>query len=140
MRYFHLIASNLKRKKMRTLLTFLSVLIAFVLFSYLAAINTALSFGVSVAGADRLMVRHRVSIIQPLPETYEARIERIDGVVDATHATYFGGVYVDPLNWFMQSPVKPLEYLAMYPEFEVPEDQLEAWLSTRTGAVAGIEE
>jgi len=137
MTYFHLVASNLKRKKMRTLLTFLSVLIAFVLFSYLSAITTALSFGVSVAGADRLMVRHKVTIIMPLPESYEARIERIDGVVDATHATYFGGVYVDPLNWFMQSPVKPLEYLAMYPEFQVPEDQLEAWLSTRTGAIAG---
>jgi putative ABC transport system permease protein len=108
-----------------------------VLFSYLSAIGTALEFGVSVAGADRLVVRHKVSLIQPLPESYEARMEQIDGIVDATHATWFGGVYQDPRNFFMQAPVEPLEYLAMYPEFEISEEQLEAWLSTRTGAIAG---
>jgi putative ABC transport system permease protein len=83
------------------------------------------------------MVRHKVSLIQPLPESYEAQIEQIDGVVDATPATYFGGVYQDPMNFFMQTPIKPLEYLAMYPEFLVPDEQIEAWLNTRTGAVVG---
>ena len=137
MKYLHLIWSNLKRKKIRTALTFLSILIAFVLFGYLAAIREAFAFGVSVAGADRLIVRHKVSLIQPLPASYEARMEAIDGVHDATPATWFGGVYQRPTNFFMQAPVKPLEYLAMYPEFLVPEDQLEAWLSTRAGAIAG---
>jgi putative ABC transport system permease protein len=137
MRFAYLVFSNLKRKKTRTALTFLSVLIAFVLFGYLAAIGTALEFGVSVAGADRLVVRHKVSLIQPLPESYEARMEGIDHIVEATHATWFGGVYQNPRNFFAQFPVKPLEYLGIYPEFQLPEDQLEAWLSTRTGAIAG---
>jgi len=113
MRFFYLVWSNLKRKKIRTFLTFASVLVAFLLYGYLAAIETALEFGVSVVGADRLMVRHKVSLIQPLPESYEAQIEQIDGVVDATPATWFGGVYQEPTNFFMQAPVKPLEYLAM---------------------------
>jgi len=137
MKFFFLVWSNLKRKKVRTFLTFASVLVAFLLFGYLSAIETALDIGVSVAGADRLMVRHKVSLIQPLPESYEAQIEQIDGVVDATPATWFGGVYQEPTNFFMQIPVKPLEYLAMYPEFVLPEDQLEAWLATRTGVVVG---
>jgi len=137
MRFLYLIWSNLKRKKVRTFLTFSSVLVAFLLFGYLSAIETALEFGVSVAGADRLVVRHKVSLIQPLPESYEAQMEQIDGIVAATHATYFGGVYQDPRNFFMQMPVKPLEYLAMYPEFLLPEEQLEAWLGTRTGVVVG---
>lgn len=137
MKYVHLVWSNLKRKKVRTLLTFCSVLVAFLLFGYLSAIETALEQGVSVAGADRLVVRHKVSLIQPLPESYEAQIEQIDGIVDATPATFFGGVYQEPTNFFMQMPVKPLEYLAMYPEFLLPEDQLEAWLDTRTGVVVG---
>jgi len=64
-------------------------------------------------------------------------MEQVDGVVDATPATWFGGVYQEPTNFFMQTPVKPLEYLEMYPEFLVPEEQVEAWLSTRTGAVVG---
>ncbi len=137
MKYVHLVWSNLKRKKVRTFLTFCSVLVAFLLFGYLSAIETALEQGVSVAGADRLVVRHKVSLIQPLPESYEAQIEQIDGIVDATPATFFGGVYQEPTNFFMQMPVKPLEYLAMYPEFLLPEDQLEAWLGTRTGVVVG---
>jgi putative ABC transport system permease protein len=137
MKYLHLIWSNLKRKKVRTTLTFLSILIAFVLFGYMVAIKTAFDMGVSVAGADRLIVRHKVSIIQLLPESYEARMEGIDGVAEATHATWFGGVYQRPTNFFAQMPVKPEEYMAMYPEFLLPEEQMEAWMSTRTGAIAG---
>ena len=102
MKYLHLVYSNLKRKKIRTFLTFMSVLVAFVLFGYLSAIEAALEAGVTVAGADRLVVRHKVSLIQPLPESYEAQIEQIDGIVDATHATWFGGVYQDPRNFFFQ--------------------------------------
>lgn len=137
MKYLHLVYSNLKRKKIRTFLTFMSVLVAFVLFGYLSAIEAALEIGVTVAGADRLVVRHKVSLIQPLPESYEAQIEQIDGIVDATHATWFGGVYQDPRNFFFQAPVKPLEYLAMYPEFLIPDEQVEAWLNTRTGVIVG---
>jgi putative ABC transport system permease protein len=137
MKYLYLVWRNLLRKKVRTSLTFASVLVAFLLFGYLSAIETALEFGVSVVGADRLVVRHKVSLIQPLPESYETQMEQIDGIVDATHATWFGGVYQEPTNFFAQMPVEPLEYLSMYPEFLLPEEQIEAWLSTRTGAVVG---
>ena len=137
MKHFHLVWSNLKRKKIRTTLTFLSIFIAFVLYGYMASVKQALSFGVEVAGADRLVVRHKVSIIQMLPESYEARIEQLDGVADATHLTWFGGVYQRPSNFFGQFPVNPDEYLAMYPEFLLPDDQMQAWRETRTGAVVG---
>lgn len=137
MKFLQLVGSNLTRKKVRTVLTLLSILVAFVLFGYLAAIRQALSQGVDVAGADRLVVRHKVSIIQLLPESYESDMEQIDGVADATHATWFGGIYQDPKNFFPQFPVKPEEYLAMYPEFLLPREQKEAWLRTRTGAVVG---
>jgi len=137
MKYLHLIWSNLGRKKLRTGLTILSILVAFVLFGYLAAIRQAFSAGVEVAGVDRLVMRHKVSIIQFLPESYEARIEAVPGVVAATHATWFGGIYQDPKNFFGQFPVKPTEYMAMYPEFQLPDDEMEAWLATRTGAVVG---
>ncbi len=137
MKYLHLIWSNLRRKKTRTILTTLSILVAFLLFGYLVTIDQAMSMGISLVGEDRLVVRHKVSIIQLLPASYEARMERLDGVVDATHATWFGGIYQDPKNFFQQSPVKPEEYLAMYPEFLLPDDQRAAWLRTRTGAVVG---
>jgi putative ABC transport system permease protein len=54
-----------------------------------------------------------------------------------THATWFGGVYQDPKNFFAQFPVEPESYLAMFPEMVVPPDQRAAFLANRTGAMAG---
>ncbi len=137
MKYLHLIWANLKRRKARTALTALSIIVAFVLFGYLAAINQAFGQGVDVAGLDRLIVRHRVSIIQLLPESYEMRIERLPGVSDATHATWFGGVYQNPRNFFAQMPVDAEEFLAMYPEYVLSDEERRGFLETRTGAIAG---
>jgi putative ABC transport system permease protein len=137
MKFFHLIWSNLKRKKLRTSLTLLSIVVAFILFGFLSAIQQALVGGVKMAGADRLVVRHKVSIIQMLPESYKARMDRIPGVDYATHETWFGGIYQDPKNFFMQAPVVPEELLKMYPEVVLPPAQSNAWLQTRTGAIVG---
>jgi putative ABC transport system permease protein len=137
MKFFYLTWSNLKRKKFRTLLTLLSIVVAFVLFGFLSAIKQALTGGVNIAGANRLIVRHRVSIIQLLPESYQARMARIPGVSLVTHQTWFGGIYQDPKNFFMQNPVVPEEFLEMYPEMILPPEQKQAWLQTRTGAIVG---
>jgi putative ABC transport system permease protein len=137
MKFFFLTWGNLKRKKVRTLLTLLSIVVAFVLFGFLAAIKQALTGGIDIAGADRLIVRHKVSIIQFLPMTYKARMERIPGVALVAHQTWFGGIYQDPKNFFMQTPVDPEEFLAMFPEFILPPEQKQAWLKTRTGAIVG---
>jgi putative ABC transport system permease protein len=137
MKYALLILSNFKRHKTRTLLTILSILVAFILFAYLSAIRRAFQMGVSVAGANRLVVRHRVSLIQPLPQSYERRIEQIDGVADATENAWFGGLYQDKPTAWAQIAVNPPEFLQMYPEFILPQAQKEAWLKTRTGAIAG---
>jgi len=136
-KYLHLIGSNLRRKKVRTLLTLLSILVAFLLFGFLSAIKQALAGGVTLAGQNRLWVRHKVSIIQSLPEFYKARIERIPGVASATHQTWFGGLYQDPKNFFPQMPVVPEEFLDMYPEFLVSPEEKQAWIKTRTGAIVG---
>lgn len=137
MKFLHLIWGNLVRKKIRTSLTLLSILVAFLLFGLLCAIKQALVGGVELAGVDRLVVRHKVSIIQLLPESYKARMEKIPGVELAVHQTWFGGVYQDPKNFFMQTPVVPNEFMAMHPELLLPPAQMEAWKKTRTGAIVG---
>ncbi|MGD0743914.1 MAG: FtsX-like permease family protein [Verrucomicrobiota bacterium] len=137
MKFLHLVWCNLKRKKLRTSLTLLSIVVAFVLFGFLSAIKQALVGGVELAGADRLIVRQKVSIINLLPVSYEARMDRIPGVDFATHQTWFGGIYQDPKNFFMQNPVEPEKFLKMHPEITLPPDQEKAWLATRTGAIVG---
>jgi putative ABC transport system permease protein len=137
MKFLPLIWSNLMRRKVRTLFTLLSILVAFLLFGYLSAINLAFRMGIDLAGADRLVLRHKVSIIQMLPVSYQARIEQVEGVEAVAHQTWFGGVYQDPKNFFMQSPVDPDEFFDMYPEFLVPDEQMEAFKANRTGVIVG---
>jgi len=137
MKYLVLILSNLKRHKLRTVLTMLSILVAFLLFAYLAAIRTAFTAGIDVADLDRLIVRHKVSLVQLLPASYEARIEQIEGVDEAVGQTWFGGYYQEQRNQFAQMPVNPEEFMDVYPEYVLTDEEREAWLRTRTGAIAG---
>ena len=137
MKYLALILSNLKRHKLRTVLTMLSILVAFLLFAYLAAIRTAFTAGIDVADLDRLIVRHKVSLVQLLPAAYEARIEQIEGVDEALAQTWFGGYYQEQRNQFAQMPVKPDEFVEMYPEYVLSDEARDTWLKTRTGAIAG---
>jgi putative ABC transport system permease protein len=138
MKFFSLVWSNLKRKKLRTFLTVLSIFVAFVLYGLLCTIKEAFTGGIALAGADRLVVRHKVSLIMTLPVTYKARMERLPGVASATHMTWFNGIYQgESKNFFGSFPVEPEPFLAMYPEFLLPEEQKQAWLKTRTGVIVG---
>lgn len=139
MKYFGFIWKNVWRKKIRTFLTILSVFVAFLLFSLLSAIGYAFKGGEDVADAERLIVIEKISLINPLPIAYKSRIASTDGVQSVTHASWFGGYYQDPRNQFPQFPTDPLEYFSMYPELNIPQEQLDAWVKNRTGAVIGQE-
>ena len=137
MKFLGLVWSNLKRKKLRTILTLLSIFVAFLLFGFLCAIKEAFLAGVNLAGADRLIVRHKVSFIQPLPQSYQARIEAIPGVDAVASMTWFGGIYKDPKNFMATFPVDPDNYLDMYTEVVVTPEVRAKWKQTRNGAIVG---
>ncbi|PYN77928.1 MAG: hypothetical protein DMD97_07070 [Candidatus Rokuibacteriota bacterium] len=137
MKYGHLILTNLFRKKTRTALTAGSFAVALFLFGILAVVRGAFQQGVEVAGADRLVVVNRVSIIQPLPLAYRDRLARIPGVTQVTFANWFGGVYQDERNFFPQFAIDRETYRQMYPEFVIPDDQWQAFLGDKEGAVVG---
>ena len=139
MKYLPLLWSSLWRKKVRTIFTLLSVFIAFLLFGLLMTIRTAFSFGVEIAGLDRLVLIHKVSLIMPLPVSYLERLRSTEGVALATHNTWFGGVYQDPSNFFAQIAVEPESFLKVYPEYRVPPDQLAAWAADRQGVLVGVD-
>jgi len=137
MKFLYLVWCNLKRKKLRTTLTLLSIVVAFVLFALLSALKLALVGGVELADANRLLVMHRVSFLQLLPQSYLPRLANIPGVSAVSHQTWFGAIYQDSKNPLGSFPVDPELYLAMTPEISLPEDQKQAWLKTRTGAIIG---
>jgi len=137
MKFLPLLLRNLLRRKVRTVFTVLCVLVAFLLFCYLAAIDLAFSLGVDVAGADRLVVIHKTSLILPLPVSYAERFAALPGVRDVAHATWFGGKYQDKENQFPVFAVDAERFLRLYPEYVLPPEQLQAWLEDRTGAIVG---
>ena len=137
MKYLPLLWAQLFRKRTRTILTLLSVLIAFLLFGLLHAVQTAFESGADAADARRLLTTARYSIIEPLPMSYLARIERVPGVAGVAFADWFGAKYQNESNAFAVFAVDPARYLDMYPEFAIAPEQREAFGKTRTGAVAG---
>jgi putative ABC transport system permease protein len=137
MKFFPLVWRNLLRRKIRTIFTLLSIFVAFLLFGILMAIRVAFSAGVTIAGAERLVMIDKISLINPLPISYLEEIRSVKGVSDVTHANWFGGIYQDPKNFFANMAVEPESWLRIYPEFQMPEDQKKAWLSDRTGAIVG---
>jgi putative ABC transport system permease protein len=136
-KYGRLILANLLRKKVRTALTAGSFAVALFLFGILTVVRGAFSQGVAVAGADRLVVVNKVSIIQPLPLAYRDRLLRIPGVTQATFANWFGGVYQDERNFFPQFAIDREHYRQMFTELLVPDDQWQAFLADREGCIVG---
>jgi putative ABC transport system permease protein len=138
MKFLPLLFANLRRKKIRTMLTIGSFAVALFLFGLLGAIRYGFRQGIDIAGADRLVVIGRTSMIQPLPLPYKDRLKRTPGVKDVAHVTWFGGVYQDPKNFFAQFAIVPDDWLRMYPEFVVPEDEWKAFKADRQGCIIGV--
>jgi len=137
MKFSNLIFANLFRKKLRLLLTVGSFAVALFLFAFLAVVRGAFNRGADIAGADRLVVINRISIIQPLPLAYRDKILRIPGVKAVTHNNWFGGVYQDEKNFFPQFVIDVENQRKVLPELKVPDDQWAAFVKDRQGAIAG---
>lgn len=138
MYYLYFIAKNLTRKKVRTLLTLLSVMVAFLLFGLLRSFNAAFDAGVELAGEDRLISINKVTLIQPLPYSYLKKVGSLDGVDKATLGNWFGGYYQDKKNQFPQFPVEADVYFDIYRDLiTLPPEQMQAWKADRVGVVIG---
>jgi putative ABC transport system permease protein len=137
MKYFHLVWAALFRRKTRTLFTLLSVLAAFLLFGLLNSVRTAFAdAGSSVAGVDRLVTFSKVSFTMSLPKSLLPRIQAVPGVAEVSYANWFGGIYQEPKNFFANEAVAE-NFLDLYPEWILPDEQREAFKHTRSGAVVG---
>jgi len=137
MKYLPLLWAGLVRRRARTVLTLLSVVVSFLLLGLLQAVTVAFESGADTADAKRLLTTARYSIIDPLPLSYLGRIEQVAGIAGVAHADWFGAKYQNVSNAFPVFAVDPRRYLAMYPEFDIAPEQLGAFANTRTGAVAG---
>ena len=137
MKFIPLVWKNIWRRKFRTTFTLMSIFIAFLLFGILMTIRNSFNFGVEIAGRDRLVLINKVSLIMPLPFSYQARLQTVPGVQLVTHESWFNGIYQDPANFFANIAVDPEPFMKVYPEFKLPAEQVRAWLDDRQGAIVG---
>ena len=138
-RYFPLAFKNSLRNRRRSILTISSVAVSLCLLGILIAIYHALFYGEATPGqALRLVVRHRVSLAQPLPVAYEAKIRTVPHVKEVSVWNWYGGTYKDardPKNFFARFGVEPAAFMKIRTQMEMPQDQRRAFITDRTGCV-----
>ena len=138
MKYWHLVTANLRRHKLRTALTILSVALALFLFASLRSVVTTLHTNSQFGGARRLVAMNKTGIVFILPVSYANKIKSLRGVRSVSWANWFGGKYGENArDFFPKFAIDPASYLAMYPEIKLPEDQKDAFLRERTAALVG---
>ena len=137
MKYLRLVVANLGRHKLRTILTILSVALALFLFASLRSVTTTLAATAQFGGARRLVTLNATGLVFPLPLAYGNRIKAMPHVTGLSWANWFGGKYGDGKRFFANFAVDAESYLAIYPEIVMPEDQKQAFLKDRTGAIIG---
>jgi putative ABC transport system permease protein len=138
-RYFSLAFKNSLRNRRRSVLTISSIAVSLCLLGVLIAIYHALFFGEATPGqALRLVVRHKVSLAQPIPVAYEEKVRRLPGVKEVSAWNWFGGTYKDnrdQKNFFARFGVEPKAFLTIRTQMSMPDDQRRAFMTERTACV-----
>jgi putative ABC transport system permease protein len=133
MKFLPLIWAGLWRKPARTLLTLFSIVIAFILFGLLQGVDSAFTRIIGQQKLDRMFVDSRY--FQAVPLSYKSRIENVKGVTKITEVAFMGGFQRDPKDGMNAIFTLPAVWLAIRPEFAVPNEQIEAVKRTRTGVI-----
>ena len=138
MKFVRLLLKNLLRNKRRTFLTLSSIAVSLFLVATLQTILSSLENPPETPdSALRLVVRHRISLFNTLPIADLEKIRNVEGVEAATGSMWYGAIYKDPSNFFANFSVNTDQFFQVYPDLEMPEEQKEAFVKDRMGAIAG---
>lgn len=139
MKILKIIFKNAFRHKLRTFLTIFGIAIAVIAFGLLRTVVTAWYAGVEASSVDRLITRHAVSFIFPLPYSYYEKAAQIPGVSEVSFANWFGGIYIDKNQFFARMAVKADNFFDVYPEFVLSEKELSDFKKERNSCVIGAD-
>ena len=137
LRWLPIVWSNLMRRKLRFVCTFISILLAFMMFGMLDALRTSIAGVVNVIGADRVLVQSRINMIMPLPRGHYEKIRALNGVKAAASFNWFGGMYKDAKYPIQMQATDPTQFLAVYPEVKLKPEEITAWERNRQGMIVG---
>lgn len=139
MKYLPLIWAGLSRRWSRTLLSFLSIAVGFLLLGTLYGISAGFDAVVDASSNTRVRVQNRASFTEWLPLSQRSQIERIPGVTAVMPYAYFGGYYQDPKNQVGAGAIDVEALYKVLPEIELPREQWQMMRKTRTGVLVGAD-
>jgi putative ABC transport system permease protein len=141
MRFLPYVLKHLRRNWVRTTSTVFALALCVFLICTLQTFLRAVTWNLQSANATRLITRHAVSLVFNLPIAYGERILAIPGVRSVAKTSWFGGARRagDFRDFFPNFAIDAEPYLAMYPEYLVPEDQKRAFMADLRGAIVGRE-
>src|SRR5438270_2436265 len=132
------VGKNAFRNKRRSVLTILSIGFSLLLLTLMMTLWRAfyLDNG-SAESAQRVVLRHRVSLYFNLAGFSRVKIRSVPGVVAVVPISWFGGIYKDQKqeNFFAQFGTDPEEFFKVYRDLDLPADQVTAWQHDRQGVI-----
>lgn len=127
---------NLKRNKLRSMLTILSIGFSLslmtVLHGYMAMQG---EWGAEAAKHGRIVVMNSQGFSGMVPIAYVDRIRGMPGIEAATPYAWYGGNYKEEQMPFAQFATDPGAIFKVWDEYRIDPEQLAAWKSTRSGCV-----
>jgi putative ABC transport system permease protein len=151
-KFLPFIFKHLRRNWIRTTSTVVAMAVCIFMFCTMRSVLAQINSMLDSSSGSRLVSRHAVSLVFPLPLAYANRMQSVPGVKRVALASWFGGALpakkegkadageegaTDWSNFFANFAVDAEPYFAMYPEFEIPPDQMQAFMQDQQGAVIG---
>ncbi len=136
MKYLPLLWAGLWRKPARTVLTLLSIVVAFVLFGILSGIDAGFDHALQSSRLDRLFTDSKFGA--PMQFAYAQQIARVPGVALVAPRRALGGYYRDPKDGFGVLFVDE-RFFSLRPEIIITPAGIAALRKTRAGAVVSVE-
>ena len=137
-RFLPLVLKNSWRNRRRTFLTIASITVSMCLLGVMISVYHSLYLSdPTPEQALRLVTRNKISLTQPLPESYRNRIRQIPGVREVLISDWFGGTYKEPKNFFSRFAVDTDKVFKIFKDLRIPDDQRLAFERDRTGCVIG---
>ncbi len=132
MKYFSLVWTGLWRKKVRTIFTLLSIVVAFVLFGMLQGIDTLFDQLVAEGRLNVLDTSNPAGLSLPLADL--SRIQAVRGVTQVSYESQFIGDYQSVRNFVIVRAVGT-EHFCINPDFSMSPEACAAFLRDRTGVL-----
>jgi putative ABC transport system permease protein len=138
-KYLGLVLANLRRNKLRTTLTGGAIMLAVVLVCALLTMPAALDALLNSVGSNtRISVHNKVGFAYPMPYSFTRKVRQVDGVAAAVAQMWFGGAFEQAGHvTFPNFAVEAEHIAAVYPDYDIPPEQIADFQRYRDGAIVG---